>query len=113
MISESSETIKKRAQRILRNFKKESVNQCECQVIPIQSTVGGGSLPEYTLDSWGVEMKPLKGDVGKLELDFRSLPNPIIGRIIDDCYVLDCRTILDSEVPELASSLKQYFNQSW
>ena len=112
MISESSDSVRKRARRVLRAIKTEVEPWCACQLVPIQSKVGGGALPEYTLSSWAIEMKPKDRNITDVEKDFRAIEVPIIGRIIDDCYIIDFRTIQDGEVVELSNILKRYFTGS-
>ena len=66
-------------------------------------------MPEYALDSWAVEMTPLDREVHILERGFRSLPVPLVGRIENDRYLIDFRTIQTSEVNELAALVSDYF----
>jgi L-seryl-tRNA(Ser) seleniumtransferase len=112
MIGESPNDIKKRAQKFLRKTRKKIAERCSCRVVETKSRVGGGALPEYSLDSWAVAMETLDRAVNDLERDFRSLGVPIIGRIENDRYILDFRTIQEHEVEELAVLLTDYFNQS-
>jgi hypothetical protein len=37
------------------------------------------------------------------------MPVPLIGRIENECLIIDCRTVLDTELAELADSLISYF----
>jgi L-seryl-tRNA(Ser) seleniumtransferase len=110
MISEPAGTVRKRAQKLSRRVKKKIESVCGLQIVATSSRVGGGALPEYNLDSWGVELQPQRSDVSRLERDFRALPLPLIGRIEHDRFLLDCRTIQDKEVGELADMLISYFN---
>lgn len=112
MIAESPDVIKKRAQKFLRKTRKKIEANCSCRVMQTKSRVGGGALPEYSLDSWAVEMEVLDREVNALERDLRSLGVPVIGRIENDRYLLDFRTIQEHEVEELAVLLIDYFRQS-
>jgi len=110
MIAEDSSSTRKRAKKFLRTFTKSTKPVCESRLIATQSKVGGGSLPEYSLESFAVELKPLECEVNTLERDFRSLTIPVIGRIEKNRFLLDFRTIQDSEVSELSDLLSDYFN---
>ena len=112
MIAEKPPAIKKRAQKFLRTIGKKIASHCLCRIVETKSRVGGGALPEYALDSWAVEMKPLDREVHILVRDFRSLSVPLIGRIENDRYLIDFRTIQPSEVNELATLVTDYFNRS-
>jgi L-seryl-tRNA(Ser) seleniumtransferase len=60
-------------------------------VLPLEATVGGGSLPGETLPSWGLA---LPGPRAPETLRRLRVGSPaIIGRIDDDAVVLDLRTV--------------------
>ena len=109
MISDPPEIIKKRAQRFLRRTRTKIAANCGLDLVSTISRVGGGALPEYGLESWAVELQPTAITVSKLEKDFRSLPVPVIGRIENERLLIDFRTVLDHEIPELSSELITYF----
>ena len=109
MISESPEIIKKRAQRFLRRSRAKIAEKCSLKLVSTISRGGGGALPEYGLTSWAVELQPAATTVSRLESDFRTLSVPVIGRIENDRLLIDFRTVLDSEIPELCSELITYF----
>lgn len=110
MIGESQPTIKKRAGRLLRRIGKHSPDRCLFSLVPIVSRVGGGALPEYGLDSWAVQLQPVDLPVSTLEKDFRRLAVPLIGRVEHDRFLIDMRTIQDSEIALLADQLVEYFS---
>lgn len=62
------------------------------EVIPGQSTVGGGSLPEETLPTFLVALKIPSPN--RLLAKLRSTQPAIIARLQDECLVLDPRTVL-------------------
>jgi L-seryl-tRNA(Ser) seleniumtransferase len=60
-------------------------------VVPVEATIGGGSLPGETLPSWGLA---LPGPRAQETLRRLRLGSPaIIGRIEDDAVILDLRTV--------------------
>ncbi len=109
MISDPPDIIKKRAQRFLRRTRQRIADKCRLQLVSTISRVGGGALPEYGLPSWAVELLPAASSVSKLEKDFRALPVPVIGRIENERLLIDFRTVLDGEIPELSSQMITYF----
>jgi L-seryl-tRNA(Ser) seleniumtransferase len=68
----------------------------------MSSQIGSGSLPVDRLPSAGLSITPVlpgKKGIGtaleSLATALRALPLPIIGRIYDDCLLLDCRCLDD------------------
>lgn len=110
MLSMSPEVIKKRGQRLQRRIKKSLSSACRTELLATVSRVGGGAMPEYSLDSWAVALTPLTMSLSQMERRFRALDVPIIGRIEDNRFLLDMRTIQDYELVELAESLKRFFS---
>ncbi|THB74139.1 MAG: L-seryl-tRNA(Sec) selenium transferase [Desulfobulbaceae bacterium] len=110
MISDAPETIKKRAQRFLRRFKKKYQRAMAVKVADTASMVGGGALPEYMLKSSAVEFIPESGQVTHLERRLRALDIPIIGRIENDKFLIDFRTVQDHECLEVADIMAECLN---
>ena len=109
MLSMSPDLIKKRGQKLQRRIKKSLCSACRIELVPTVSRVGGGAMPEYSMDSWAVALTPLTMSLSQMERKFRALDVPIIGRIEDNRFLLDMRTIQDYELVELADSLKRFF----
>jgi L-seryl-tRNA(Ser) seleniumtransferase len=109
MLSAAPTTIKKRAQRLQRRLQTKLAAYAELTLLATESRVGGGSLPEHGLPSYALTIRPLKMTVNALEKSLRSLDTPVIGRIEDEHFLLDLRTVADAEVPILADSIIQGF----
>ncbi|MGL5329522.1 MAG: L-seryl-tRNA(Sec) selenium transferase, partial [Peptostreptococcaceae bacterium] len=74
------------------------------------SQVGGGSMPVETLDTNVISIMPNNISVSSLEKKLRLSDSHIIGRIYDDKYVLDVRTIFDDEFMIVAKELRKALN---
>ena len=74
------------------------------------SQVGGGSMPLEKLDTYTVTIKPNKFSVSYLEKRLRKSDAHIIGRINEDKYILDVRTIEENEFDLIVKELKIIFN---
>jgi L-seryl-tRNA(Ser) seleniumtransferase len=109
MLTISSEELKRRAQRIQRRLKKKIEVQCKIKIVPTVSRVGGGALPEVGIDSWAVDLEPSKMKLSLFENRLRKLPIPLIGRIENDRFLLDVRTVQDREISDLVSLLTDFF----
>lgn len=105
MIHESPNILKGRAQRLLRQLKMRCGNMT-VSVAEIYSEVGGGSLPDVVIPSYGILIKPHTMSLDVLEKRLRNLEVPIIGRIEKEKLILDMRTILKEEEPFLLSGLE-------
>ena len=98
MLSQSEAQIKQRAQTWQSQIPS-------CQIIPGESTIGGGSLPGETLPTWLLQLKPKSPN--KLLNALRDGKPPIIARIQDQSVVLDPRTVQTEEEIMIIQRLKQ------
>lgn len=73
----------------------------------IFSRAGGGALPLLNLPSKAVKISIAGISVNKIEKCMRNNDPPIIGRIEDDLFAMDLRTIHKDEFPVIASAIKQ------
>ena len=99
MLSASSETLRQKVEALASMLTKSGINAA---VVPVESRVGGGSLPNHSLPSFAVA---LTGDVNSLEEKLRLGLHPIIGRIHDDTYLLDVRTLWEADFPVIVASI--------
>ncbi|MBP8998512.1 MAG: L-seryl-tRNA(Sec) selenium transferase, partial [Anaerolineaceae bacterium] len=74
------------------------------QVIPSQSTVGGGSLPEEMLPSFVLALDLPHADSSARKL--RQAEFPVIGRVQDGRLLLDPRTVAPDEEDLMLHTLK-------
>jgi len=102
MIDTSIDELKSRAQELKMKLEEEKI---KVSVSESKSTVGGGSLPGETLPtcviSFDSEITP-----DQLSEKFRNLPTPIIGRIENNRFTLDLRTIFPHQDETLVKSIK-------
>ncbi|HDZ5149567.1 TPA: L-seryl-tRNA(Sec) selenium transferase, partial [Campylobacter jejuni] len=67
-----------------------------------KSLVGGGSMPDKSLDTY---ILAFQGNALKLQAQFRD--KNIIGRIENDKFILDFRTIRENELQKLIFTINQ------
>ncbi len=111
MLTVQPSEIKKRTQRVFRRINKKIQQYAEIKIVQIDSRVGGGALPEFNIPSWALELAPRFIRVSKLEKLLRELATPVIGRIENDRFLLDMRTIQEREIAEFSSLLIDFFNK--
>ncbi|MFL5714272.1 MAG: L-seryl-tRNA(Sec) selenium transferase [Chloroflexota bacterium] len=99
MIAMPADDVRARAERIAARIGQAAA------VVPLSSTVGGGSLPGETIPSFGVAVTGRSAN--RTLADLRRVgPRPVIGRIEDDRVVLDLRTVDPRLDDELASTVE-------
>ena len=74
------------------------------------SQVGGGSMPLETISSKVIAIMPNNINVSTLEKRLRLSSSHIIGRVYDNKYILDSRTIFEDEFDIIANELKNALN---
>jgi len=110
MLTEDRSIIKKRAQRVMRKLKRREVTRCSFKLSPTVSQTGGGAIPEYGLDSWALILRPADISVNGFEKAMRNGGLPVVGRIENDSFVIDFRTVQDDDIEDLTEILAQYFS---
>ena len=110
MLTQTQETIRKRARKILSSLKKSISERAGLDIIPDQSRAGGGSLPEADFPTFSVSIKPLGFSVNELEKRLRLGDPPVIARIKEDVMLIDARTVQDREVKTLLGCIVSAFS---
>ena len=106
MLSETAPSIKERAERLLDLFRKNHI-QGEYSIRPCESQVGGGSLPDTYMDSFAVSFHPHKISVPELEKRLHFTKEPLIGRVMEDDFWIDLRTIREEELERVVESFQE------
>lgn len=96
--------IEKRAKAFLRRAKNEKLS---LRLIDGNSMVGGGSAPDAILPTKLISVACEGLSVTQLEVKLRNQAPPIIGRIEDDKFLIDLRTVHKNEEKELQTALAQ------
>jgi L-seryl-tRNA(Ser) seleniumtransferase len=109
MLSLSKREIAYRAGRLVDNLTTELKNTVDIQLIDGSSKVGGGTVPLEELPTKLIAIKSQKLSSEDILIRLRENNIPIIGRIQQDCVVLDLRTVLKYEEEDLKAALKKIF----
>jgi L-seryl-tRNA(Ser) seleniumtransferase len=106
------EEIQKRAQQLADALKKSGDARLHIQLIERSSKTGGGALPLMELPSLcvGVQIKGISPNA--LEKTMRSNDPPIIGRIEDDLFVMDPRTIRKDELSIIETAFENLIQKA-
>ncbi|MEN8142969.1 MAG: L-seryl-tRNA(Sec) selenium transferase [Thermodesulfobacteriota bacterium] len=109
MLSIAPDKIASKARRLSRRIKKPLEGKCAVTISKTVSRVGGGALPEQDLPTSAVALNPETISVNELEVLLRKGDLPVIGRIENDLFLLDMRTVADREIAPLADILLGVF----
>ena len=105
MLSESAAVVRRRAGRVLRRVPAPARAALGLTVESSRSEVGGGALPVAELPTAVLALGTPAHPAMTLDARLRAGRLPVIGRVADDRLLLDCRTVMDDEVPLLAAAL--------
>jgi len=82
---------------------KDSV--LSCAIVDTEGKVGGGTLPLEVLHGKGVRISSLSLSPDDIERHFRACEVPIIGRVTDDGFILDVRTLFPWQFDRIVNRL--------
>lgn len=105
MLTMSFKEICKKSDLLFKTIKDNIGSLADINFADMNSRPGGGSFPELNLPTRCVTIHPKTISVSKLETKMRLSTPPIIGRIEDDTYILDPRTIQKGQETIIASTL--------
>ncbi|MGL1932972.1 MAG: L-seryl-tRNA(Sec) selenium transferase [Desulfotalea sp.] len=100
--------LKERAKTIAGQLENYLLDTCEILTLETFSRVGGGAYPEFDLESWAVSISPHNLRISKMEEGLRRLDPAIIGRVENDKFIIDARTIQDEEIGILCSQIGSF-----
>jgi L-seryl-tRNA(Ser) seleniumtransferase len=98
--------IANRASRLTESLKEIGDSRLHITLIDLSSKAGGGALPVLDLPSKCLRIKIQDMPVNTLEKNMRQNTTPIIGRIEDDGFVVDPRTLRDDDLPIIRSAFE-------
>jgi L-seryl-tRNA(Ser) seleniumtransferase len=105
MLTEPLASIRRRALRVLARTSAETCCALGATIVEASSQVGGGALPTVELPSAVIALGTPKRPAVALDEALRTGHPAVLGRLLDDRLLLDCRTILPTDVPALAARL--------
>jgi L-seryl-tRNA(Ser) seleniumtransferase len=106
MLTEPEDAIQARAEDLARRLQGLADPRLHIEIVRLASKAGGGSLPLLELPSRCLKVRIDGLTANRLELKLRFNEPPIIGRIEDDAFLMDARTLQADEGPIIASVLK-------
>ncbi|MGB0405155.1 MAG: hypothetical protein ACPGDB_03080 [Fusobacterium sp.] len=79
------------------------------KIIETKGNVGGGSMPQEEIDSFGIEFYGAKANF--LEKIFRKNKLSIIGIIRNDKFILDLKTIGEEDIEYICENIFEIYKR--
>ncbi|HVG50230.1 MAG TPA: L-seryl-tRNA(Sec) selenium transferase, partial [Xanthobacteraceae bacterium] len=100
LLAQSKSAIEARARRVRESVAATLQDHFNIDVISCRSQVGSGAMPQDTIESAGLALRPASQRsagraLAQLTASLRALPVPVIGRVEDQALILDLRCLED------------------
>ena len=107
MILLPPEEIRRRARRLKRMLVKAALPGFEFEVVSTVCRTGGGALPIADLPSFAVAVKSERFSPEELHEKLRLGEPPIVGRIEEDRFLLEVRTLFPDQFPLIVEAFRR------
>lgn len=84
--------------------------QIDSEIIKTKAIIGGGSMPDATIDSYGVAITSLDGK--QVEEAFLKEDTPIVGRVQNNQFFIDLKTIHSDEYSIIIENFKRFLERA-
>jgi L-seryl-tRNA(Ser) seleniumtransferase len=105
LLTEPLASVRRRARGVLARLDPAVRSRLRAQVVEARAQVGGGALPTVEVPTAAVSLGSTGQEARDLDAALRRGRPPVVGRIADDRLLLDCRTVLPSQVAALAAAV--------
>ncbi|NEU03397.1 L-seryl-tRNA(Sec) selenium transferase [Clostridium senegalense] len=105
MILASKDEMKKKAIKFRKKL-KNSVYNFKFDIGEDYSMVGGGSMPTEKIPTHVIKVRNESISAAEIEKNLRLNEVPIIGRVFDDEFIIDVRTVFEEDITEIIKALK-------
>ena len=107
MITADPVELHRRAQRLQRRVKARLGHALHTALRTDVSRVGGGSFPERDLPTTLLCLRPRTGSTTALRQALLDTEPPLMGRLDDDAFCMDVRTLPDADFADAVRALEQ------
>jgi len=106
------DVIRKKAKKLHRRLMTLKCPDLKVKYLQLDSRVGGGALPLLKLPSLclGVTVQGRPAD--SIDKYLRHCKPAVIGRIEDDFFIMDLRTVRDSEIPVIVAAFRDMLERT-
>ena len=111
LITMPMEAISEKARILYSLLKEIGEERAHIQILDRNSKTGGGALPLLDIPSQSVALRIEGLSANRIEKAMRHHRPPVIGRIEDDLFLMDLRTIKTEELETVQQAFRQILNQ--
>jgi L-seryl-tRNA(Ser) seleniumtransferase len=102
MLARPKRDIEELARRLLPSIARAVGSGYSARIVSCSSQIGSGALPQETIPSAGIAIRPVQARgsgraLAVLSAALRGLPVPVIGHIADQALIFDLRCLEDEE----------------
>jgi L-seryl-tRNA(Ser) seleniumtransferase len=112
MLTLPLEKIKQKARQLQKYLKKIDDNRLQIERFNLSSRAGGGSFPLLELPTQCVGVRISGLSANAIERFMRDQTPPVIGRIDEDYYIMDLRTIQQDELLLIETAFKRLLEKT-
>ncbi len=106
MLTASIDSIEKKALKLKELIEQSDNERLAVTITDSASRAGGGSLPLFELATKCIGIRIRKMSAGAIEKIMRGNDPPVIGRIEDDLFLMDMRTVQTDELTEVSNAIR-------
>lgn len=110
MLSQKEKELEKKAEA-LKSLINTNLENWTINVSPIKSQVGGGSLPAQYMNSYGIAISSKTSSISEFEKAMRLTEPHIVGRVANETYYLDVRTIFQEEIEMVVNKINKLIGE--
>ncbi len=107
MILMPAREVRRRALRLKRMLSRAGLPGFSFRVVPTVCRTGGGALPLADLPSFAVAVESDRLSPEELHARLRTTDPPLVGRIEEERFLLEVRTLFPEDFPLVVRALKQ------
>jgi len=111
MLTMPEQIIQGKAERLMAMLKDLNDKRLQVQSFQATSRAGGGSLPLLKLPSRCVGVKIQNLSANRIDRRMRAYTPAVVGRIEDDFFMMDVRTIQDKESDAIKAAFQQLLEE--
>jgi len=108
MVSEDESAVRRRARRLCRHLRRQNIPH---KLVRTNAEVGGGTLPETVIPSWGVALEPPCGDE-EFAKRLRLCKPPVFSVRREGKVILDAKCVFEHQIKKLAEVVALCWHQS-
>ena len=104
MASSTLEELRERAESIVERVATKKLNLA---IVDSHAQVGAGACPEYTIDSWAIDVSGSTKSLEELKMSLLSQEIPLATRIEKEKLLLDIRSLLPQDDDDVVIALQK------